>query len=122
MEITQLQEACRLLRKFEGKDPEEILPPALPLGVKFQSNREYVRQVLAEQVDLRTDGPDYLPVGELPADHRYFDYQKRVNAGGVPSEQVIELNREAQGREYRLQPEGEHPIADLREGAGTGTR
>jgi hypothetical protein len=120
MEITQLQEACRLLRKFEGKDPEEILPPALPLGVKFQSNKDYVRRVLSEQVDLRTDGPDYVAVGELPADHRYFDYQKRVNAGGAPSEQVIELNREAQGREYRLQPEGDHPVADLREAAATG--
>jgi hypothetical protein len=120
MEIEQLKEACRLLRKFEGKDPEEILPPVLPLGVKFQSNKDYVRRVLAEQVDLRTDGPDYVAVGELPADHRYFDYQKRVNAGGAPSEQVIELNREAQGREYRLQPEGEHPVADLREAAATG--
>jgi hypothetical protein len=58
----------------------------------------------------------------LPADHRYFDYQDTVNAGGVPSEQIIEMNREAQGREYRLQPEGEHPIADLREAAETGAR
>jgi hypothetical protein len=58
----------------------------------------------------------------LPDGHRYFDYQKLVNAGGAPSEQVIERNREAQGREYRLQPEGEHPIADLREAAHTNVR
>jgi hypothetical protein len=90
--------------------------------VKFQSNKGYVREVLADQTDLRTDGPDYVPVQALPADHRYFEYQNIVNAGGVPSEQVIEMNREAQGREYRLQPEGEHPIADLREPAETGTR
>ena len=27
---------------------------------------------------------------DLPADHRYFEYQERVNAGGAPSEQVID--------------------------------
>ena len=122
MEIEQLKEACRLLRQYEGKEAEEILPPELPLGVKFQSNKDYVRRVLAEQIDLRTDGPDYVPLSALPADHRYFDYQKKVNAGGTPSEQVIEENRSAQGREYRFQPDGEHPVADLRETAPTGNR
>jgi hypothetical protein len=122
MEIEQLKEACRLLQKYEGKDPMELLPPALPKGVKFQSNKDYVRQVIAEQIDLRTDGPDFVPLSTLPADHRYFAYEKIVNAGGNPSEDVINLNREAQGREYRLQPEGEHPVADLREPAGTGSR
>jgi hypothetical protein len=122
MEIEQLKEACRLLRKFEGKEPEEVLPSQLPKGVKFQSNKDYVRRVLAEQIDLRTDGPDYVPLETLPSGHRYFDYQKKVNAGGNPSERVIEENREVQGREYRLQPEGEHPVADLREAAETGAR
>jgi hypothetical protein len=122
MEIEQLKEAGRLLQKYEGKDPLEILPPTLPQGVKFQSNKDYVRQVLADQVDLRTDGPDFVPVSDLPANHRFFVYQKIVNAGGNPSEQVIDENRDVQGREYRLQPEGEHPVADLREPAGTGTR
>ena len=28
--IGQLQAACALLRKYEGVDPDEILPPALP--------------------------------------------------------------------------------------------
>jgi hypothetical protein len=88
--------------------------------VKFQSNKEYVRRVLAEQIDLRSDGPDYVPLQALPADHRYFAHQKLVNAGGNPTEQVIDQNRAAQGREYRLQPEGEHPVAELREPAGTG--
>jgi hypothetical protein len=119
-EIEQLKAAGQLLRKYEGKDPEEILPPQLPLGVKFQSNKDYVRRVLAEQIDLRADGPDYVPVAALPADHRSFAYKNTVNAGGNPTEQVIEMNRKAQGREYRLQPEGEHPIADLREPAETG--
>jgi hypothetical protein len=51
--------------------------------------------VLAEQIDLRSDGPDYVPLQALPADHRYFAHQKLVNAGGNPTEQVIEQNRAA---------------------------
>ena len=122
MEIEQLKEACRLLRRFEGKDAAEILPPELPLGVKFQSNKDYVRQVLADQIDLRSDGPDFVPIDALPKDHRSFQYQEIVNAGGNPTELVIERNREQNGREYRLQTEGEHPVVDLREPAGAGGR
>jgi hypothetical protein len=120
MEIGQLKEACRLLRRYEGKEPEEILPAELPLGVRFQSNKEYVRRVLAEQIDLRADGPDYVALETLPADHRSLRYQTIVNTGGNPTENVIEQNRARQGREYRFEPEGEHPVADLREPASAG--
>jgi hypothetical protein len=40
MEIEQLKAACQLLRMYEGKYPEEILPPELPKGVRFQSNKD----------------------------------------------------------------------------------
>jgi hypothetical protein len=118
MEIGQLQAACDLLRRFEGVDPMEILPPALPdTPVTFEPNKDYVRQVLADQVGLRTDGVDYVPVDELPSDHRYFRVQAIVNAGGAPSEQVIEENRARQGREFRDETEGENPVIDLRDPA-----
>ncbi|HEV7535480.1 MAG TPA: hypothetical protein VGP90_07575, partial [Acidimicrobiia bacterium] len=107
---------------YEGKEPEELLPPELPLGVKFQSNKDYVRTVLAEQIDLRSDGPDYVALDTLPKGQRSFVYQETVNAGGNPSEEVIDENRAAQGREYRLQTEGDHPVADLRQPAGSGAR
>jgi hypothetical protein len=120
MEIGQLQVACDLLRRYEGVDAGEILPPELPeTPVTFEPNKEYVRQILAEQVDLRTDGVDYVPVDELPDDHRYFRYQATVNGDGVPSEKVIEQNREQHGREYRDETEGENPVIDLPEPART---
>ena len=94
----------------------ELLPlPDTP--VTFEPNKDYVRQVLADQIDLRADGLHYVPVQNLPADHRYFAYQDTVNEGGAPSEQVIEQNRAAAGREFRDETEGEHPIPDLREDA-----
>lgn len=73
-----------------------------------------MRKIPGEQIDLRTDGMDYVPVQSLPTDHRYFTYQDTVNAESVPSEEVIEQNRAASGREFRDETEGPHPIDDLR--------
>lgn len=62
---------------------------------------------LATQVDLQADGLDFVPVDELTPGHRYFAYQKTVNAGGTPSEQVIDENRAKSSREYREEIEGD---------------
>jgi hypothetical protein len=116
MEIGQLQVACDFLRRYEGIDPEEILPPALPdTPLTFEPNKEYVRSILESQVDLRMDGLGYASEQDLPSDHRFFAFQQRVNAGGNPQEQVIDLNRERSGHEYRDETEGEHPVTDLRD-------
>ena len=118
MEIGQLHAACDLLRRFDGVEPEEILPPELPdTPVTFEPNKAYVREILESQIDLRADGLDYVPVQSLPDDHRYFRYQDTVNAGGTPSEQVIDDNRARAGREFRDETEGENPIPDLRDAA-----
>ena len=120
MEIGQLHAACDILRRYEGIEPEELLPPALPdTPVTFEPNKEYVREILATQVDLRTDGFDYVPDADLPADHRSRRYRDIANAGGVPSEDVIEQNRAASGRDYRDETEGENPVPELRATAST---
>jgi hypothetical protein len=114
MEIGQLAVACDAMRHYEGRDPAELLPPSLPeTPVTFEPNKDYVRELLAATIDLRTDGIQYVPVDQLPEDHRYFRYQETVNAGGAPSEMVIDQARN-NGGEYRDETEGEHPIADLR--------
>jgi hypothetical protein len=116
MEIGQLQAAAELLRKYEGTEPLEILPPALPdTPVTFEPNKEYVREVLAAEYDLRTDGLGYAPLDELPEDHRYFTFQNTVNAGGVPSEQVVDEDRAERDRDYRDETEGPNPIDELRQ-------
>jgi hypothetical protein len=118
MEIGQLHEACRLLRTYEGVEPAEILPPALPdEPVTFEPNKEYVREVLATQINLRSDGLNYVDVHELPDDHRYFQHQEILNRSGVPSEQVIDDNRAENDHDYRDETEGPHPVEGLREPA-----
>ena len=115
MEIGQLHAACDLLRRYEGIEPEEILPAAMPdIPVTFEPNKDYVREVLATQIDLRTDGLDYVRDADLPANHRSRRYRDIVNAGGAPSEKVIDDNRARSGHEFRDETEGEHPVAELR--------
>ena len=116
MELGQLQVAADLLRRYEGVEAAEILPPALPeVPVHFETNKDYVRSVLVSQIDLRTDGMEYVDVSDLPKGHRYFEYQKIVNEGGAPSEEVIEMAVARDGIDIRDETEGEHPVVDLRQ-------
>jgi len=115
MEIGQLKAACELLRRYEGVEPLEILPPALPdTPVTFEPNKQYVREILELQYDLRTDGLGYSSLDDLPRDHRYFAFQKTVNKGGVPSEQVVDEDRAENERDYRDETDGANPIPELR--------
>lgn len=115
MELGQLQAAGELLRRYEGRDPEEILPTSLPdQPLTFEPNKDYVRHVLEATVGWRTDGLEYAEVDELPPDHRYFDFLDRINDGGAPSSAVIEQAVNRHGKDYRDETEGEHPVASLR--------
>jgi hypothetical protein len=75
MEIGRLHAAGDLLRRYEGLDPEQILPKELPdTPVSFDPNKEYVREILTSRLDLRANGVDYVTDAELPADHRSRRY------------------------------------------------
>lgn len=114
MEIEHLRLACEMMRKYENRDPEEFLPQELPEPVMFEENKDYIRKVLASQVALTGDGTQFVPVDDLPRDHRYFQYQEAVNEGGVPSEQVIQAHERHMGSDYRSQTEGDHPLPAAR--------
>ncbi|ACG78067.1 conserved hypothetical protein [Phenylobacterium zucineum HLK1] len=114
MEIEHLRIAARALEEVEGKDAAELIGAGYEAPMTFEENKAYLREVVSRQVDLTAWDSEFLPVEELPEGHRYFAYQAQVNAGGAPSEQVIERHREEFGGEYRFEPEGEHPVAPLR--------
>jgi hypothetical protein len=116
MEIGQLKVACDLLQRYEGVDPAEILPRELPdTPVTFEPNKQYVRDILANQYALRTDGLEYVPVDQLPDNHRYFKIQETVNAGGAPSELVIDEERAENDVDYRDETDGANPIPELQQ-------
>lgn len=126
MEIGQLQAACEMMRQYENREPAEFLPKELPDPVLFEPNKEYVRHILETQINLTANGSEFVPVSELPGDHRYFTYQQAVNGSGfVPSEEVIRESVREHNRDYRLETEGPNPVDWLQEadrGVASGDR
>jgi hypothetical protein len=112
MELEHLRIACDLMRRHDGRDPESILAPELPAPVTFEPNKEFVRGLLATQIDLTTLGAGYV----RDAHERFERMQQELNGDGKPpSERVIDQHREMYGSEYRLSTEGPHPVRDLQE-------
>lgn len=114
MEIEHLRIAAEALEQIEGKDASELLGAGFDAPMTFEDNKAYLREVVAHQVDLTAWDAVFTPVTALPDEHRYFAYQARVNAGGVPSEQVIDRHRAEFGCEYRDE-DAQHPVPSLQE-------
>ena len=114
MELEHLRIAGELLKKHENKEPEQLLPAELPQPVRFESNIDYVREIMAEQTDWNAYDTEFLPPDRYPTDGRYQQYQEWVNAGGAPSEQVIDEHKQKFGREYRQELRGAHPLEKYR--------
>jgi hypothetical protein len=113
MEIEHLKIADKLMQDYEGKKAEDLLPKEFPKLLKFQSNKEYVRKVLEEQVQLTADLDQYKDVGDLDKDHRFHKFQEAVNKDSAPSTDVINKRIEKEGEDYRFTSEGKHPVSDL---------
>ena len=82
-----------LLMAYEGRDLAELMgTDRIEPLVVFEENKDYVNQVLEEQVDIAPIGRtmEYVRVRDLPEDWPSFRYMRRVNAGGVPSEMVVD--------------------------------
>ena len=117
MELEHFKIACDMLKKYEKKDATELLPAAFPKPIVFQSNVDYVRDVLKNQVELTALDTDFVPKKDLKADSRYAMVQGILNAGGAPSDLVIQEHMRKQKKDYRYLLKGEHPVQRLREAA-----
>jgi hypothetical protein len=74
-----------LFEKIEKRDPAEILPASLPEPIDFSSHREFVREVIANETDLRSVGTQFVPKEQVPADSPSIAYRNRMNARISPS-------------------------------------
>ncbi len=81
-----MQFAIEVCKQIERRDPAEYLPETLPQPIAYKSNREYVRQVLRDEVDLRADGPRFVNKNQEP--ERSLAYRRQMNADGSPTETV----------------------------------
>ena len=114
MECAHLKLAIALLKKFEKKSYTSVVgdgefPELLALG----SNKEYVREVLANTITNISQDKEYMDICNMPENSAYFRYQEAVvNEKTTPSHQVIEKAIKEFGEDYRYQ-DSEHPVKEL---------
>lgn len=90
-EVTHFMICNGLIQQFEGRDLREVLgsDKIEPLIV-FEPNIDYVNEILEKQVDLQPLNMQFVSYKELPENWPSYAYRDTVNAGGVPSELVVE--------------------------------
>lgn len=85
-ELGHLNLVSELFKKHEGRDPAEILPEVLPDPIAFESQRDFVRKVLSQEVDMRASGPDYVHKDDESA--ASIAYRNQLNSEGSPTEEI----------------------------------
>lgn len=85
-ELGQLSFVTEIFKDIDRRDPAELLPETLPAPVPFDSNRRFVRKVLADEVDMRAAGTEYVTLSQETRDS--LSYREQLNHDGVPTEIV----------------------------------
>jgi hypothetical protein len=85
-ELGQLRFAADLFQRHERRDVAEVLTQRLPEPIAYESQRDFVRRVLRDEVGLRARGSEFVEQdGESNAT---LEYRRHVNSDGSPSELV----------------------------------
>jgi hypothetical protein len=75
------------LVKQSGRDPAELLGDGeLPAPIVFKSHRDYLREVIANETQLRKNGTEF--VDEAAEGESSLRYREQLNSDGSPSETV----------------------------------
>lgn len=117
MEIAHLNIAAKLLEKHEGTHYSKLVGKGdFPEPLKLAPTKDYVRQVLTDQINLCSDHEELVDVNALPSDHRFFVWNNLVNdpISAVPSHVVIQERIDKAGEDYRreLEPNPVEALTD----------
>jgi rubrerythrin len=96
-ELGHLHFVRELFKRYEQRDPAELLADELPQPIRFESQRDFVRGVLAQEIPMQLKGTEFVTADQLGPVSR--DYREHLNSQGSPSTSV------AAG--YRWSPGGE---------------
>ena len=97
-ELGQLRFVMDLFEKIERKDAVEAIGATeLPDPIPFESQRDFVRETLTAEVDLRARGEDYVEISE--ESEASLQYREYMNSEGSPTEIVAEGYRWRPGTE-----------------------
>jgi rubrerythrin len=102
-ELGHLALVRRLFEDVEKRDAQEILGDRVPEMIEFRSQRDFVRKVLEEEVNLRTDGTRFVDMAQEASTSQ--SYRDDINGDGSPSRTVSAGYRWTAGTELaRQQP------------------
>lgn len=101
-ELGHLDLAINLFKKHERRDPAEILPDKLPDPIAYESQRDFVRQTLNQEVNLRTNGTRFVDKSEESRVSQ--EYRQHLNSEGSPSKAVAANYRWQPGTELSKKP------------------
>jgi hypothetical protein len=105
-EIAQLHKAAELLKRYDNKDWQQVVGSGeFPRLLQFHDTRDYVRQVLDQQILLTADRESYSSVNDLPKGHEFFAFQNRMNhdVNRVASHAVIVQHQQLYQTDYRAE-------------------
>jgi hypothetical protein len=86
-ELGHFQVALQLFKDVERRDPETVLGNGkLPPFIRYESQRQFVRETIAKETSLRKDGTEF--VEEDAEGQTSLAYREAVNAHGSPSSTV----------------------------------
>jgi rubrerythrin len=85
-ELGHVRFVADLFEKHEKRDAASVLPEELPEPIGYESHREYVREVLRAEVDLRANGTEFVPASKEPK--RSQKARDQLNSEGSPSDLV----------------------------------
>ena len=93
MELEHLKIASELFKKYEKRDPEEIIGSEIIIPCRFLSQKDYVQKVLEKEADKRLapDGEFYNSTKEIPDDWASYPIQERLAELSAPSENAIRI-------------------------------
>lgn len=90
MEINHLKTASELFKKYENRDPEEVIGETVVHPCHFESQQEYVSEVLEKEIDKRlAKNGEYQYIKDIPDDWASYKIQEISGKDGVPTEATI---------------------------------
>ena len=92
IELGHLQVAADLFKKFEKRDPEEVIGSEIVIPCRFKSQKTYVQKVLEKEVDKRLESKgEFTTIKNLAENWPSYDVQIKQNEVSSPSENAIRL-------------------------------
>ena len=96
-ELGQLHFVMDLFKRIENRDPAEVLPNELPEPIRYESHRQFVKNVLNKEAHLRAQGTQF--VDREDPDSASVRHRQQLNKFGAPSEIVAQGYRWVPGTE-----------------------